>query len=826
MNKRKQSRIDKKISTFSMVCIAILAIFNLQNVLDNYVGLGLSATVAFLIALVVFMCPFIFMIAEFASLKKGTKSGLTSWIRVSVGRKMAFLTSFMFWFANLTYFFSAIPTRLNFLSFAVTGADHSADPVYMNVLPAVAVVFFLIITLISTLNTKKIAKITSFSGSLMIGVTAFFFVMCVIGWIAGAVDPTIMTKNEAPGLVPNESLNLFGETGGLNFAWMSTFIWVLMAADGGQTLGVYVKDVKGGKRAFTRAMMISVLTIGAFYIIGTLLTSVFPPVGGLANGWANSFANVFAFVLQNAGLEAGVISQIAYIIMGIIFFATSVGGLLIWTSAPVKTMFSEIAPGIFGARLSQENRNGVCSFGAWIQFICVVPFLILLLLPLGSSISENFGIIKGAAGWIGMLPWLVIFLSYINLRRKHDDEERSFKMGPRWFGMTVGIILTVITIGILVITFLDTAPLDQPYSTWASNWWLGPTMKVVMITIILIPAYLWYYFKFEYQQRDTKLLTANNLPTWHALVRYTFTKKIVLWLRPAIYEEYVKQRNKLSRTYDDKFAQQDKVLRDLAQKILVLEDGNEKFYVELAKLNLHIDQHKNNELIVKKSHAKERGLLAKIETNKKTIAELKVKVKAAQKVLVQIAKEEKQAVRKIKRNLKTEIKSYMGTEKKNTQMFYKNTLNPIIQKTKADKSSYKEVMLADIKAETEKDIGFDEGVPKRFGKLQNSYGSQYYNRYSKVGITDSVYYDKKHVILVRDWANSYVGEKLLLKDVRAFVEPDDVSKDVMVNGQYVKLKLVNIVHVENNQFRTIKFYLEDAKKFINFVNTNSKPLTA
>lgn len=57
-----------------------------------------------------------------------------------------------------------------------------------------------------------------------------------------------------------------------------------MAADGGQTLGVYVKDVKGGKRAFTRAMMISVLTIGAFYIIGTLLTSVFPPVGGLANG--------------------------------------------------------------------------------------------------------------------------------------------------------------------------------------------------------------------------------------------------------------------------------------------------------------------------------------------------------------------------------------------------------------------------------------------------------------------------------------------------------------------------------------------------------------
>lgn len=139
---KKTSSVDKKISLFAMVSVALLAIFNFQNVVDNYVGLGLSAAVAFLIAVVVFLFPFVFIIAEFASLQKGTKSGLTSWIQVSVGRKVAFLTSFMFWFANLTYFFSAVPSRINYLSFAVTGSDYTNDPVYNQVLPWVAVAFF------------------------------------------------------------------------------------------------------------------------------------------------------------------------------------------------------------------------------------------------------------------------------------------------------------------------------------------------------------------------------------------------------------------------------------------------------------------------------------------------------------------------------------------------------------------------------------------------------------------------------------------------------------------------------------------------------------
>jgi hypothetical protein len=57
-----------------------------------------------------------------------------------------------------------------------------------------------------------------------------------------------------------------------------------MAADGGQSLGVYVKDVSGGRKAFTKAMIISVMVIGGSYIVGTLLASVFPPTGGLAAG--------------------------------------------------------------------------------------------------------------------------------------------------------------------------------------------------------------------------------------------------------------------------------------------------------------------------------------------------------------------------------------------------------------------------------------------------------------------------------------------------------------------------------------------------------------
>ncbi|MDK2819677.1 MAG: amino acid permease, partial [Mycoplasmataceae bacterium] len=749
---------------------------------------------AFLIAVITFLFPFIFMIAEFASLKKSSKSGLTSWIHTAVGRKTAFITAFMFWFANLTYFFSAVPSRINFLSFAVTGQDFTTDSIYKIVLPFVAVAFFAIITLVSTLNTKKLSKIVSLGGGLMLALTAFFFIMATIGWITGAINPDLLPGTEAPGV---GDPNIWGDTGGINFAWMSTFIWVLMAADGGQSLGVYVKDVRGGKKAFTKSMIISVMVIGGCYIIGTLLASVFPPTGGLAAGWANSFVNLFTFMFSPMGLDPIAIQKFSYILIGSIFFISSIGGLIIWTSAPVKVMFSEIAPGIFGSKLSKQNKNGVCSYGAWLQFLIVAPFLVLLMWPMGDSVSENLSLIKGAAGWIGMLPWIVIFVSYVNLRFKKDHEERSFRMGNRTFGITVGIILSIITIIILVVTFLDTAPLEKPISEWPSNWWIGPLMKVVMISLIVVPAYLWYYFKYEYQLRDTKISSKNNFSTKYALIRYSFTNKFVLWLKPSIYEEYIANKNKILidgrnasismlNTIEEQLDIKSSISIKLEQAI---EDGN---YIKIRNENLAIDR----------------------EASKK----IRVLKKAINKNAWNIRKD----VIKLTKNYKLKIKEYGLTLRQETKSFYSNTMKPLLEnyknKSKGHDNKLKSLMQEEFKIIQEKDINFDDFDNEKYGDYKSFEAHTYYSRLQKVRLDDKIIMNENEIIIIRNFADSLVGERLGIKNVNIIKESIDKNVKSISSGIWDELELVSITHVENNQFENLKIYVKDADDFVSEFN--------
>lgn len=841
-NLEKNSKVDKKISLFAMISIALLAIFNFQNVIDNYVGLGLSASVAFAIAVALFLFPFIFIIAEFASLIKGTKSGLTSWIQTSVGRKTAFLTSFMFWFANLTFFFSAVPSRINYLSFAVTGQDFTKDTLYNQIIPWIAVAFFLVITLISTLNTKKISKITSLGGGLMIGITLFFFLFAIIGWIAGSINPSLLGDViQAPGIEGSKP-DIWGESGGLGFGWISTFIWVLMAADGGQTLGVYVNDVKGGKKTFVRAMLISVTIIGFSYVFGTLLASVFPPIGGLASGWADSFLNLFLFITQ--GADPRIVAKFTYITIGLILFISSVGGLIVWTSAPVKVMFSEISTGVFGQTLAKENKNGVCSFGTWIQFLIVVPLMLFLMLSKG-DLSSSLVLIKGAAGWIGLLPWLIIFISYVNLRWKKEYEERGFKMCNRRFGIGVGVLLATITSAILALTFLDTAPLDKPYSQWDKDWYLGPVLKIVMIILILVPAYMWYYFKFEYQIRDAKVANRLNISQNSIVLKYNFISNLKYkYLYNSEYQMFEYEKTKLLLLGKEKLNNLYEKMDDIQK--MINSSSNKSLKTKFKKLKKEVSREKKN---IKKEIKKQKNELNK---NIKILAikDKKNYSKEYNNVILKYVNDLKNQEKNNKHNVKLkqqikETKTQIKQQIKRVSQDYKNQISKIDKNNNKKEyinlkkqcqlkindlykqyyetkiySPYSELMIENLNTSIEKDIDFDgESIEmylknKNEEKIFETTMAFDYGFASSKKFNDKVVLSNNKMLLIKDNANSLVGKQYDLKNIKLIVKSKDSTIKVIHEGEWIDLEKIEFIHVENSQIESFNIFVPDSKPFV------------
>ena len=101
--------VRAKIGKFALLSMAFTAVFNVRNIVNNNIELGLSSAPIFLFATVVYFIPFVFIIAEFVSANKHSESGMYAWLKQPLGTRAAYLGSFLYWFVNLFFFTALLP---------------------------------------------------------------------------------------------------------------------------------------------------------------------------------------------------------------------------------------------------------------------------------------------------------------------------------------------------------------------------------------------------------------------------------------------------------------------------------------------------------------------------------------------------------------------------------------------------------------------------------------------------------------------------------------------------------------------------------------------
>ena len=139
--------------------------------------------------------------------------------------------------------------------------------------------------------------------------------------------------------------------------------------------------------------------------------------------------------------------------VGLVSFTAMFGSLLMWTATPVKIFFSEIPAGIFGKKTVELNENGVPARAAWIQYLIVLPLMVIP--TLGSNTAQDLmNTVINMTAAASMLPPLFIMLAYLNLRLKLDHLPREFKMGSRTTGIAVvSVLIVLFSVGFLASTF-------------------------------------------------------------------------------------------------------------------------------------------------------------------------------------------------------------------------------------------------------------------------------------------------------------------------------------------------------------------------------------
>lgn len=478
----------EKRSTIGQVALlgmTVSAVFGIKNVINNNVAIGLSAAPAFFFATLLYFIPFTLVIAEFVSLNRDSESGVYQWVKTSMGGRWAFLTAFCYWFVNLFYFASILPNIIIYASFLFFGENRQLNQFWITV---TEIIIFALATWVSTKGAKWIGSVSSFGAMAALGLTVLFIIFSVAA-LVGGVEPATPIN----GSTISPDFSTFATTWG----FLGTLAWIIQGVGGAESVGVFINDLKGGVKAFVRTIILSGLVIGLLYAGASIVMNVFVPMGSL--DLSTGIFTVMSAVGKWIGIPGAVVTRI----VGLILLASTLGTLMMWTSAPVKVFFSEIPKGIFGGKIIEMNKEGIPWRAAWLQFAIVVPLLIIPALG-SNNVNDLLQIVINMTAATALLPPLLIFLAYLVLRLKFDRTPRMFRMGSRAFGLGVSIFLLCVFAFVFI---AGTIPLGQPL-------WLTLVYNVGGVVVFIGAAMLWYehYIK-KLRQKDPAAVLEELRPT-------------------------------------------------------------------------------------------------------------------------------------------------------------------------------------------------------------------------------------------------------------------------------------------------------------------------
>lgn len=461
------------IGKFALFSMVFAAVFNVRNIVNNNIELGLSSAPIFLFATIVYFIPFVFIIAEFVSANKDSESGMYDWLKQPLGTRMAYLGSFLYWFVNLFWFISLLPNVIAYASYAMLGYEYTFSPMVTSI---ISIILFAMATHISTKGASWLGKISEL---VAYGVFALFAV-----YIFGAL--TALSGD----IVPADPITIEAMTPTINWATLGIMCWIFQAAGGAETAAAYLNDVKGGQKSFIKVIIAAGIAIGLMYALGSLLVNVFVARENLT--FAGGMVEIFTGMARYFGLSEIFIGRF----VGIVLFIAMFGSMMMWTAAPVKIHFSEIPKGVYGEKTTELNEHGVPVRAAWWQFAFVVVMLIVN--GFGSeSVQEMMNTAINLTAGTAMLPPIFIMIAYFVFRWKHDDTPREFRMGSRKVGMSVvSVLILIFVVSMTASAFPTGVDLVEAFF-----------INVFMTAVFSALAY-WWIARFEKKQAKKDL--ANN----------------------------------------------------------------------------------------------------------------------------------------------------------------------------------------------------------------------------------------------------------------------------------------------------------------------------
>jgi glutamate:GABA antiporter len=435
----------KTLGLWDLVLFTFCAIFGIEAIATS-AAIGPSALSWWLICIVGYFLPFGLITAELGSTYP-EQGGIYIWIKKALGGRWAARSTWYYWISLplwLPAIYVAIVEIIAHVFFPGMG-------LWTKILIIIVLIWFAVgINLCPLWISKWVPNFGSLTRLLV-----------TVGILAAAVLFFVRHGHFA-----NE-INLANIMPGFNgtIVFLPVLLYNLV---GFELMSGASGEMKNPSRDVPKAVLLSAIMISSLYLLTTIAFWVVVPASKI--NVANGIFQVFDIAFRGLGMK-GIIN----VLVGILVPATLFAGIVTWCLGDNRTVAEAAKDGELPEVLGRMTANSA-PVGASIVSGIVSTAVIVIYGMIARNAADLFWQIISFSFVVGLLTYMMLFVSYVILRKKNSKIEGPYRVpGPDWFAVFLAVLDELFVVAAAVILLV------QPGRPFLRN-----ALPVIIGTVVVV----------------------------------------------------------------------------------------------------------------------------------------------------------------------------------------------------------------------------------------------------------------------------------------------------------------------------------------------------
>ena len=409
---------QKKINWKLLAFMAFSTVWGFGNVVNGFVWFnGIQVIFSWIFMFALYFVPYALMVGELGSAFKNAGGGVSSWIRETMGTKLAYYAGWTYWACHITYIASKPSGGLKALSWVIFRSAELYDRLPSIYIQLITFALLLLFCYVASRGLNPLKKMATLAGSSMFIMSLLYILMMFAAPVINPKADYVSLDFSLKNLIPNFRLEYF------------TSLSILVFAVGGcEKISPYVNKVENPSKGFPKGMIALAIMVVVCAMLGTIAMGMMfdPTVINASEESFNSYAaNGAYWAFQRLGQYYG-IGDTLLVIYALCNMIGQFAVLIMSIDAPLRMLLdNEDTKQFIPKKLLKQNDVGAYTNG------------IIMVAVLSGSIILVQSFVPGAAAVLKQLTklnsvcmplrYLWVFAAYIALRKAGDKFHPEYR---------------------------------------------------------------------------------------------------------------------------------------------------------------------------------------------------------------------------------------------------------------------------------------------------------------------------------------------------------------------------------------------------------------